>query len=121
MDSTEIDEVAAIIAAFDAQVGDRHRSLALIGRFRVRAGAGPRIEKEFAKASAQTANEAGVLAYQLHREPNDPDVFVVYERWRSLDDLDAHLRMPYIAALRAEIAAVMEGQPEFQVILPTAT
>ena len=91
MDSTEMDEVGGIIAAFEAQVGQRHRPIALIGRFRVRAGAGPRIEKEFAKASAQTASEVGVLAYQLHREPNDPDVFVVYERWRCLDDLEAHL------------------------------
>jgi quinol monooxygenase YgiN len=121
MDSTEMDEVGGIIAAFEAQVGQRHRPLALIGRFRVCAGAGPRIEKEFAKASAQTASEAGVLAYQLHREPNNPDVFVVYERWRSLDDLEAHLRTAYITALRAEIDAVMEGQPEFQVILPTTT
>jgi quinol monooxygenase YgiN len=121
MDSTEMDEVGGIIAAFEAQVGEPHRPLALIAHFRVRAGAGPAIEKEFAKASAQTASEAGVLAYQLHREPNNPDVFVVYEHWRSLDDLEAHLRTPYIATLRAEIDAVVEGQPEFQVILPTAT
>jgi len=121
MDSTERDEVGGIIAAFEAQVGDRHQSLALIGRFRIRAGAGPRIEKEFAKASAQTASEAGVLAYQLHREPDNTDVFVVYERWRTLDDLEAHLRTSYIAALRGEIDAVMEGQPEFRVILPIAT
>jgi quinol monooxygenase YgiN len=52
-----------------------------------------------------------VLAYQLHREPNNPDAFVVYEHWRSLDDLEAHLRTAYIAALRAEIDAVMEGEP----------
>ena len=121
MDSIEMDEVGGIIAAFAAQVGERHRALALIARFRVRAGAGPRIENAFAEASAQTASEAGVLAYQLHREPNNPDSFVVYERWRSLDDLEAHLRTPYIAALRAEIDAVMDGQPDFRVILPTAT
>ena len=48
MDS-EMDEVGGIIAAFEAQVGERHQPLALIGRFRVRAGAGPRIEKEFGR------------------------------------------------------------------------
>jgi hypothetical protein len=40
MDSTEKDEIGGIIAAFEAQIGERHRPLALIGRFRVRAGAG---------------------------------------------------------------------------------
>jgi len=118
MGTTTNDEVGSIIAAFAAQVGDRHRSLALIARFRVRKGAGPRIEKAFAEAALQTAREAGVFAYQLHREPDNSDAFVVYERWRSLQDLEAHLRMPYIAALRAEIDTVMEGQPSFQVMLP---
>lgn len=118
MDTTT-DEVGRIVAAFAAQVGDRHRSLALIARFQVRTGAGPRIEKAFTEASMQTANEAGVLAYHLHREPDNPDAFVVYERWRSLEDLEAHLRTTYVASLRAEIDAAMEGQPSFHVLLPT--
>ena len=119
MNTTAADEVGGIIAAFAAQVGDHHRPLALIARFRVRAGAGPRIENAFAEASAQTEREAGVLAYQLHRESDNSDAFVVYERWRSLEDLEGHLRTTYVAALRAEIDAVMEGQPTFQVMLPT--
>jgi quinol monooxygenase YgiN len=118
MNTTATDEVGGIVAAFAAQVGDPHRPLALIGRFRVRAGAGFQIEKAFAEASVHTAREGGALAYQLHREPQNPDAFVVYERWRSLEDLEAHLRTTYVAALRAEIDAVMEGQPSFQVMLP---
>ncbi|HEY1272764.1 MAG TPA: putative quinol monooxygenase [Terriglobales bacterium] len=118
MDTTTVDEIGGIIAAFETQVGDRHRPLAIIARFRVRTAAGPRIEKAFAEASVQTAREAGVLAYQLHREPGNSDAFVVYERWRSLNDLETHLRTPYIVALRAEMDAVMEGQPTFNVVLP---
>jgi quinol monooxygenase YgiN len=119
MNTTPADEVGRIIAAFAAQVGGRDRPLALIARFRVRQGAGSGIERAFAEASAQTAREAGMLAYQLHREPDNSDAFIVYERWRSLEDLEGHLRTSYIAALRAEIDAVMEGQPCFQVMLPT--
>ena len=121
MDAREMDQVGAVIAAFAAQVGDRHRPVALIARFRVRSGVGPQIERAWAKASALTGSEVGVLAYQLHREPDNSDAFIVYERWRTLDDLEAHLRTPYIGALRAEINAVMHGQPHFQVILPTGT
>lgn len=90
----------------------------IIARFRVRTATGSRIEKAFAEASAETAREAGALAYQLHREPDDSDAFVVYERWRSLDDPKAHLRTSYITALRAEIDAVMEGPPDFNILLP---
>lgn len=119
MKSAASDEVGGIIAAFEAQVGNRHSPLAIIGRFSVRGGTGPRIVKAFAEASAQTAREAGVIAYQLHLQPDNPDGFVVYERWRSLEDLERHLRTDYISALRTEIDAVMYGQPSFQVMLPT--
>lgn len=119
MDTIALDEVGGIIAAFEAQVGHRQRPLAIIARFRVRSGTGSRIEKAFAEASVQTARESGALAYQLHRQPDNSDVFVVYERWRSLDDLEMHLRTPYITTLRAEIDAVMEGQPSFDVVLPS--
>ena len=119
MNTTATDEVSGIVAAFAAQVGGRHQPLALIARFRARAGAGSRIERAFAEASVHTAREAGMLAYKLHREPDNSDAFIVYERWRSLEDLEGHLRTSYVAALRAEIDAVMEGQPSFQVMLPT--
>jgi quinol monooxygenase YgiN len=117
--TTAIDEVGGIIAAFAAELGDCHLPLALIVRFRVRKGAGLGIEKAFADASLGTAREAGALAYQLHRETDNPDAFVVYERWQSLEDLEAHLRTTYIAALRAKIDAVIEGQPNFHLMLPT--
>lgn len=117
--NAETDEVGEIIAAFAAQVRDRRRPVALLARFRVRTGAGPGIEKAFAEAATQTAREAGVLAYQLHREPENADAFVVYERWRSLEDLEAHLRTSYVGALRAAIDAAIEGPASFQVMLPT--
>jgi quinol monooxygenase YgiN len=44
---------------------------------------------------------------------------VVYEHWGSLEDLEQHLRTTYIAALRTEIDAAMEGQPSFQILLPS--
>jgi len=119
MDTNSTDEVGGIIAVFATQVGDPRQPLALIARFRVRKSAGREIEEAFGEASARTASEEGVLAYQLHREPDNPDAFVVYERWRSLDDLENHLRAPYIASLRAKIDAVMQGEPNFHVILPS--
>ncbi len=119
MNRATTDAVGGIIATFAAQLGDWRGPLALIARFSVRAGTGPRIEKAFLEASAQTAHETGALEYRLHRQPDNPEAFVVYERWRSLDDLEAHLRTSYVAALREEIDAVIEGQPSFQVMLPT--
>lgn len=50
----------------------------------------------------RTRTEAGSIDYHLHRDQNDPNVWIVYENWRSRADFDAHLKMPYAAALQAQ-------------------
>ncbi|MGE7992966.1 putative quinol monooxygenase [Pseudomonas sp. NPDC089554] len=43
----------------------------------------------------QTRAEEGSIDYHLHRDQTDPNVWIVYENWRSRADFDAHLEMPY--------------------------
>ena len=114
----DYDDVSAIVSAFEAQLGDRTCAFALFARFRVAEGAQARVKRAFDKAVAPTLQEAGVLDYQPHRDPKDPTGFVVYERWKSLDDLEAHLRTPYIAELRQVIDAVITGTPGFNPLRP---
>ena len=37
------------------------------------------------------------MDYCLHRSEDDPNVFMLYENWRSQRDLEKHLQMPYVA------------------------
>lgn len=46
-----------------------------------------------------TSREEGSLVYQVHRDNQDPNTWLIYERWRSRDDLDAHFKMPYTIAM----------------------
>lgn len=48
---------------------------------------------------APTLAEDGALAYALHRDNEDPNVWILVERWRSRADLDAHFAQPYTRAL----------------------
>ena len=57
-----------------------------------------------------TRQEAGCIEYHLHQEKEDPDLFMFYENWRSRADLEAHLKMPYLAVL-GERAAELLGRP----------
>lgn len=119
--STDLDDdVSAIIASFGAALQDVSTPLAILAQFQVRDGMQDLVEAAFAEASVSTAEEPGVIAYQVHRERQAPTRFVVYERWRSLADLDAHLRTPYIRALRRVIDGAVVGTPEFRVLMPRA-
>ena len=110
--TTDLDDVSVVVGAFETQLGDRTTPFAMIARFQVTEDALARVEQAFAKAVPPTRREPGVLAYQPHRDPAATACFVVYECWKSLDDLDAHLRTPYIVELRQEIEGAMTGAPE---------
>jgi quinol monooxygenase YgiN len=116
--TTVLDDVSAIVGAFENQLCSRTIPFALIARFRVTEDSQARVEQAFEKAVPPTLREPGVLAYQPHRDPADAAGFVIYERWKSLDDLEAHLRTSYIADLRQEIDAVITGAPEFNLLRP---
>ncbi|PHP26467.1 MULTISPECIES: putative quinol monooxygenase [Limimaricola] len=46
-----------------------------------------------------TRAEAGCLNYDFHADAKDPCVFVFYENWTTLQDLDAHLTKPHLKPL----------------------
>lgn len=51
------------------------------------------------KLIAPTLKEAGAVRYLLHRDNDDPAVWILYETWRSRADLDAHFAQPYTKAM----------------------
>jgi quinol monooxygenase YgiN len=114
------DAVAAIIRTFGAELHDPGESLSLLVRFKVDESDEGRVAAAFAAAKPRTLKEPGCVAFHLSRDPRDPGRFTVFEQWRNLADLEAHLRTDYITKLRAEFDALIIGVPEFQVLLPAA-
>ena len=112
------DDVSAIIAGFAAALSSPAEPLSLVVRFQVREGDQAAVEAAFAAARGPTGQERGVMSYDLNREAADDTRFLVYERWRSLADLEAHLRTEYIAKLRKELSRLIIGAPEFHVFVP---
>lgn len=62
---------------------------------------------------APTANDAGMLQYELHRDLSDPRIFVFHERWESRKALDAHLSTEHIARYRQLSPALVERKDLF--------
>lgn len=59
---------------------------------------------------AETRKEKGCIAYESHVSINDPNTFVVVERWESRDDLNAHARAPHMKVWR-ELSAPLKASP----------
>jgi len=113
-----IDAVSSIIAHFGVQLEDPAKPFALLVHLRFREGTQDAVSAAFARARPLSLADKGVLAYHLNQDPKDTSRFVVYERWASLADLEAHLRTPHVTTLREEFDAMIVGTPDFHVLVP---
>ncbi|MGI8961101.1 MAG: putative quinol monooxygenase [Bryobacteraceae bacterium] len=53
------------------------------------------LEKELRALIVPTRSEPGCLVYVLHRDPEDPCMFMFYEKFESQAALDAHVNSPH--------------------------
>ena len=59
---------------------------------------------------AETLKEKGCISYEGHVSVNDPNRYVVVERWDTRDDLNAHARSPHIKVWR-EVSTPLRASP----------
>lgn len=59
-----------------------------------------------------TLKEEGALHYVLHRDNDDPCVWILYETWRSRADLEAHFEQPYTRAVMARFPELLAQDME---------
>ena len=59
---------------------------------------------------APTRAENGCVQYDLHEEDEHPGHFLFFERWTSLEALEAHLAAPHIASVLPVLPTIL-AQP----------
>jgi quinol monooxygenase YgiN len=62
------------------------------------------------KCIAESLKEKGCLSYEGHVSVNDPNVYVVVERWETREDLNAHGKAPHMKVWR-EVGAPYRAAP----------
>lgn len=109
-----------IVAFVKPRLKDANKPFTLVVVVKVKEGAGERFETAFASALKGTRKEKGCITYDLNRDTGEAGRYMVYERWKSLADLEAHLKTEHIKALRMVLPDVTTGQPELQVLIPAS-
>jgi quinol monooxygenase YgiN len=79
-----------------------------------------KLEAAFAPAVKATRKEKGCVHYELNRDTQTAGRYLLYERWKCLADLEAHLKSAHIKTLLADLKDVTAGAPEARVMVPAA-
>lgn len=69
----------------------------VIAQYRTRAGEEARVEAALGAMVEPTRAEPGNLDYQVFRDPDDPSLFVLFERYADEGAFDAHRETPHFA------------------------
>ena len=64
----------------------------------------------------ETHKEKGCIAYEGHVSVNDPNLYVVVERWETRDDLTAHSKAPHMKVWREYSAEMKTGPTVIEII-----
>jgi quinol monooxygenase YgiN len=65
-----------------------------------------------------TRAEPGCVAYDIGRDADSPDRFVVYERWRDLAALEEHLLTAHFAASGEALGGLLASAPVVRILTP---
>jgi len=72
----------------------------------VAAGAVEKVRPALRTMEEASRKEPGCVGYAFSVDVNDPAKVRVTERWRSIEDLRAHMRMPHMAEFQRAVATL---------------
>jgi quinol monooxygenase YgiN len=111
-------EEKPLIARAKAELADHTKPFIMVVRFTVLEGQDEAFNAAFREPLAETIKEPGNIAYVLGRSRTNPREFLLYERWKSAEDLDLHLGLPYLVKLAEAFPALLDGDPQIEFFDP---
>ena len=73
-----------------------NKRVTVFARMKAKDGIAENVRQELMSLVPQTRSEEGCINYDLHQSVDEKTLFMFYENWRSKEDLDKHLEMPYL-------------------------
>jgi quinol monooxygenase YgiN len=86
---------------------------------RARSGRSEELGARLGRLVAPSRREPGCLRFDLHRADDDPDLWMVYETWRSPAARQAHYASAHLRAFIAEAPFLVEGPLDMRGFTPS--
>jgi quinol monooxygenase YgiN len=101
-----------IIKDIRAKLKDPAKPFTIMVTFKVKAGMNAAFEKSAKNAEAGTAKEKGNVSYLFNHDPEQPETYVLYERWKNLDALIEHMKLQHTVDFLKVAGETTDGGPK---------
>jgi quinol monooxygenase YgiN len=99
-----------VVALVKSKVKDPAKPFALFVTIKAKSGKEKDLEAAFAPCIAATKKEAGCLAYELNQDPDDPTTYVMFEKFKNVAALEAHLKSEHTTKLLKALEPLTDGE-----------
>ncbi|HEY1187007.1 MAG TPA: putative quinol monooxygenase [Gemmata sp.] len=110
------DEENPVVKLIKSKVKDEKKTFAILVTFKVKAGNEKKFEEAFVPCLSATRKEPGCVAYFLNRDPDDATTYIMYESFKGIPGLEAHLKEKHTQTLLATVVPMCEGDPKIKVL-----
>ena len=110
------DEENPVVKLIKSKLKDEKKTFAILVTFKVKEGNEKKFEEAFAPALIATRKESGCVAYFLNRDPDAPNTYIMYESFKGIPGLEAHLKEKHTQTLLATVIPLCEGDPQIKVL-----
>jgi quinol monooxygenase YgiN len=104
-----------VVALVKSKVKDPAKPFAILVEFKVKAGKEADFVAAFKPCLAATKKEPGCIAYELNHDPDHPDTYVMFEKFKSVAAIEDHLKQKHTQTLLATVLPMTEGEPKVKV------
>jgi quinol monooxygenase YgiN len=110
------DEEHPVIALVKSKIKDEKKTFGLLVTFKVKEGNEKKFEEAFAPALVATRKEPGCVAYFLNRDPDSPNTYIMYESFKGIEGLAAHMKEKHTETLLKTVVPLCDGDPTIKVL-----
>ena len=89
--------------------------LIVVAIIKAQAGKEKEIEEALVSMIPQAQSEEGTLEYILHRAQNEPQKFLIYEKYKDKESFEYHSSTPQIKELFAKVGPLLDGPPSIEI------
>jgi quinol monooxygenase YgiN len=105
-----------ILANVKAKLKHPDKPFTMLVTAKVKPGMGDKFEAALAECQKATRKEPGNKSYDLSRDTDHPDIYTLYERWKSVDALADHFKAAHTAKLLGALGDLLDGPPQVKVL-----
>jgi quinol monooxygenase YgiN len=90
----------------------KNQRITVLALAKAKEGMEETVREELLSLVNPTRSEPGCINYDLHQAADEKSLFMFYENWKSMDDLEKHRERPHMKAFKQKASGLLAKPTE---------